>query len=172
MNRLPIGILAALTLALTLAGCASPPPISANPVTTATNAVTSILPGGASSASAIQTDLINAEWNLDQGVLIGALAPNDPVDACMHSALTQLGIEPVAAGGTAVPATPSFVPRETGPIDTGAALYILAQEAQKLSGGGITLPVPCKAIVGDLVIKGAANGLNILPGGSLLPKLN
>ena len=159
------------TLAL-LAACSNPAPISSNPVTTVTNIVSQANPGAGASAQAIQTQLLNAEWNLDQAVTIGILTATDPVDQCVHQVNTQLGIEPVAPGGTAPTPAAQFTPRMTGLLDSGAVAYILAQQAQKLTGGGITVPTGCKAIIGDLVIKGGTGAIKLLPGGSLLPTLN
>ena len=98
--------------------------------------------------------------------MIGALPANDPADSCMHSTLTSMGIEPPPAGTTAKP-IPSFVPRETGLIDMGAALYIQAQEAKTLKG--FTLAPNCYAIVGMFVVDAGKAALKVLPGAGLLP---
>jgi hypothetical protein len=158
-----VAIAGGLLAIVALAGCANPAPISANPVQTAGNDINSLLPGA---TGPIQTQLINAEWNLDQAIGVGALPATDPADACMHSTLKSIGIEPPPAGTTATP-VPSFVPRETGLIDTGAALYIQAQEAKQLAG--FTLPSTCYAIVGMFIVDAAKLGIKILPGGGLLP---
>lgn len=150
-----------------LAGCSNPAPISSNPVTTTTNIIGNILPGANSAKADISTQLVNAEYNLDQGVAIGVLQSGDPVDACLHQVNTQLGIEP---GSTAPPAA-SFTPRMTGLIDSGAAAYILAQQANSAKNGGIAVPPGCKAVIGDLVLKGAAGAINLVPGGGILPVL-
>ena len=169
MNRRTIITTAAL---LSVAACSNPAPISSNPATTATNIVSNVIPGAASGQQAIQTQLLNAEWNLDQAVTIGILTTTDPVDQCVHQVNTQLGIEPVPSGGTVPPAPAQFTPRMTGLLDSGAVAYILAQQARAAGQGGITVPTGCKAVIGDLVLKGAAGGIKLLPGGGLLPTLN
>ena len=151
-----------------LAGCTTPGTISSNPVTTATNTVSAAIPQLAPVGNGINAELLNAEQNLKNGVTIGILQPTDPVLGCLQQVNTQLGIEP----GTAAPPATSFTPIETGPIDTGAALYVIAQQALALKNGGITVPTSCKAIIGDLVLKGQANTTQLLPGGGLLPILH
>lgn len=161
--------LAALPLLALLAGCANPPPISANPVQSAVNQVSAVAPGP---VQTVETGLLNAEWNLDQAIAIGALPANDPADVCMHQALTQIGIEPAPAG-TATPPIKSFVPRETDLISTGAVIYIQIQQAKKIAGGGsITVPVSCKAVIGQFVLDAGALGIKLLPGGAILPVVN
>ena len=157
MNRL----LLALPLAM-LAGCMNPAPISSNPAQTAINDIANVVP--ASQKADLQSQMVNAEWNLDQAIAIGALPAGDPADACMHSVLTQLGIEP----GTPASTTPtSFVPRTTGLLDSGAALYVQVQQAKQLAGGGITVPVGCQAVVGMFVIDAVKAGVKV-GGGALL----
>lgn len=148
-----------------LTGCSSPAPISSNPVTTAMNIATAVVPSAGGRSQAIQTQLINAQWNLDQAkeLVPPILAADDPVDACV----TQ--VNALIAGGNA--ASTSFTPRTTGLLDTAAAAYILAQQANAAKNGGLAVPVGCKAIIGDLVLKGAAGGIKLVPGGNLLPTL-
>jgi hypothetical protein len=148
--------------ALALAACSSPPPISSNPVQTVTNAVSQTQVG-----KTVQQGLLDSEWNLDQAIAIGVLPANDPADACLHAALTQIGIEP----GTTPPATAQqFTPRISDLISGGSVLYILAQQAKQLKGAaGITVPVACEAVVGKFVLDAGALGLNAIPGGSIVP---
>lgn len=147
-----------LTIAAALAACAGstlpPPPISANPVQNIQQAVAAT-PIGQTVVQGLQ----DAEWNLDQAIVVGALPSDDPADACMHSALTQAGIEP---GSTAAPA-PSFVPKVSDLISGGSVLYILAQQAKAVQGGGINVPVPCEALVGKFVLDAGALGLQAAP---------
>ena len=161
-------IVVPVLLLMFLVGCASPPAISSNPVQTAGNAISAAIPQLAPVGNGINTELLNAEQNLKGGVTVGILQPTDPVLGCVQQVNTQLGIEP---GSTTTPAA-SFTPVETGPIDTGAALYVIAQQALTLKNGGITVPTACKAIIGDLVLKGQAGAAQILPGGGLLPTLH
>ncbi len=152
-----------LATALALAACSNPAPISSNPATTVTNIVANVT--GTQGSKDIQTQLINAQWNLDQAKALvpPILAADDPVDACV----TQINVQ-IAAGSSP---SGSFTPRTTGLIDTGSAAYILAQQALKAKNGGLAVPVGCKAVIGDMVLKGASGGIQLLPGGGLLPTL-
>lgn len=148
--------------ALGLAGCSSPPPISSNPTQTVTNAVAQTPIG-----KTVQQGLLDSEWNLDQAIAIGVLPANDPADACLHAALTQIGIEP---GTTPPPSAQQFTPRISDLLSGGSVLYILAQQAKQLkSQAGITVPVACEAVVGKFVLDAGALGLNAVPGGAIVP---
>lgn len=149
-----------------LSACATPVPISNNPVQEAAGAI------GLTQNSAVVKGLQNAEWNLDQAVSINILAANDPADQCLHQTLTNLGQE-LAADGTPVPSTAKqFTPRMTGLIDGGSVVYILAQQAKKVGANpGALVPASCEQIVGHFVIAGLnapANavlkaGVNLIP---------
>jgi hypothetical protein len=148
----------AIAALLALAGCATPPPISANPVQTVENAVSSALPGLLPS---IATDFQDAKFNLDSAITIGILLPSDPVDACLTSVLTMAGMLSPTAGA---PTTPSFTPKVTAPISlsAGSVLYILAQQAKKLAGNGSSLvPASCQQIAGSLLINAVNRPLNM-----------
>src|ERR1700677_2996981 len=73
-------------IAIALAACSSSNtiPISANPISEANGAAQNTQIG-----QTVDAGLLNAEWNLDQAIVVGALPATDPADACMHSALTQ-----------------------------------------------------------------------------------
>jgi hypothetical protein len=165
-----------LLLGACLAGCANPPAISANPIASGVNDINAvaaaIAPNSApAAAAAIQTGLLNAEWNLDQAIKAKVLPASDPADLCLHQVNTQLGIEPAAAGAPATPVA-SFVPRETGLIDTGSVVYIQIQQAKQVAAGGVAqIPPGCTSVVGMLVIDAASVGIKGLPGGNLLPNL-
>lgn len=154
-----------LAFLLALVGCAQAP-ISANPIQ---STVTAVVPQQVQQT--VQTDLLSAEWNLDQAIAVGALAPDDPADKCLHGALTQIGIEPPPPGTTpTVP--PSFAPKNDGLVSLGAVLYVRFQQLKKLQGGGsLTIPTDCKALVGQFVLDAGAAGIKGLPGGSLIPTL-
>lgn len=164
-----------------LAACSSPPPISSNPVVTATNQVNAIVPlAGANNL--VVTGLQNAAFNLDNAMAIGALPGTDPASACVHGVLKQLGadvtvtptgVTPVAlpSGGTAT----SFTPKVSDLISGGSVAYILFQQAKQVQAGGIAVPTGCAAIVGQIVIDGAKTGINagvgVLTGGLTAPLL-
>lgn len=155
---------------LALGACAdkNPGPISANPVQDVNAHLAQVAPGAAMVGGTIQQGLLDAEWNLDQAILVGALPKNDPADSCLHGALTQLGIEP-NTDGTAPPPAPSFTPRESDLISRGSVLYIRAQQAKALAGGGgLTVPVGCEAIIGRIMLDAAKQGGNLVPGGSII----
>lgn len=134
-------ILLALPL-LFLAACASTPSlISGAPPGTIT--ITN---------STVVTDLQDASYNLDNALAVGALAADDPAPKCLHDVLVKAGIE-VPAGST--PAK-TFVPKYGGVASTGAVAYILAQQAKAASKVGITVDVSCEALVGRVVLDGAA----------------
>lgn len=151
-NLIPLSLVAALAACT---GSSIPPPvISANPIQTVGSTVASTSVG-----QTVTQGLQNAEWNLDQAIVVGALPSDDPADACLHSALTQMGIEP----GTTTPPAPSFTPKVTDLISGGSVLYILAQQAKAVQGGGITMPVSCEALVGKFVLDAGALGVQVAP---------
>lgn len=142
-------------LALTLVSCTT---ISANPAKD--TLVASGRVGGV-----VQQGLLDATFNLDSAVKVGALDASDPAPACFHSVLQQLGIDPsMPAQG---PDT-SFVPRRSDLISEGSILYIRARQLQKLQGAGVTTPPACKALIGQFLLDAAAAGLKVQPGGGLL----
>lgn len=160
MRRIAI---ASLCLVLAVAGCSSPPPISTNPVQTITSQVAATPVG-----KTVEQGLLDAEWNLDQAISIGALPAGDPADGCLHSALTLIGIEP-GSNGQPTPAPAQFTPRISDLISGGSVLYILAQQAKQAQAGGINVPVACEALVGQFVIQAGALGLQAIPAASILP---
>lgn len=146
-----------------LGGCAQAP-ISANPVQ---SSVQALVP--AQIQHTVETDLLSAEWNLDQAILIGALPKDDPADACLHSSLTLIGIEPSPDGSTAPP-PPTFTPKNDGLVSLGAIAYVRLQQAKKLTGGGsIQVPQGCKTIIGQFVLDAGAAGVKAFPGAGILP---
>ena len=110
--------------------------------------------------------LLDAAYNLDQAVTVGALDATDPAPACVHGVLKDLGIDP------ANPSTPlpSFTPRVSDLISAGAVLYVRVQQAKRLQGG-IVVPADCKALIGQFVMDAAAAGIKVFPGTGLLPVL-
>ncbi len=111
----------------------------------------------------VEQGLINASWNLDQAIIVGALGPHDPAATCLHDILGYLGLEP---GSTLLP---SFTPRVSDLISEGSVLYIRAKQSQRLAGVGVAVPEGCKALLGQFVIDAGQAGKNLLPGGGLLP---
>jgi hypothetical protein len=83
------------------------------------------------SETTVQAGLLNAEWNLDQAIALGMLPANDHADACMHAALTKIGIEPAQAGKPGAKSPASFTPRVTDLISGGAVLYIQGRTGQE-----------------------------------------
>lgn len=140
--------------ALALAGCATPAQISANPLPAVTNPT-------------IVTDLQSAAFDLDSAVAVGALAPDDPAPKCLHNVLQKAGIETPPG----VTAAASFTPKVDGAASAGAVAYILAQQAKKLTAGGITVDVSCEALLGRVVIDGVNTTVKVLPIPSLLKGL-
>lgn len=169
-------IIGVLALVATLSACGGK--ISSNIVTDAVQAQASTAPVSANATQAttspkIVTDLQSAEFNLDNAVTVGALSANDPAPACLHNALTQLGIEP----GTTASTPPSFQPKNDGFFSAAAILYIRAAQVKKLTGGNsIQVPVSCKALIGQIVMDAIAagnkvGGLSGLPGSGVLNAL-
>lgn len=142
-----------LSVAL-LAGCATPPPISTNPIQTVTNAVAATPIGGT-----VVTGLQNAAFNLDSAVQIGVLPMNDPADGCVHGALQLIGQDVVLGPMGENPVTPvtptkQFTPKVTDLLSGGSVAYILAQQAKQIAGGGVTVPASCEQLVGHFVLTG------------------
>jgi hypothetical protein len=159
MRKIILGLPIVALAACSNAGSTLPPPtISAQPASTVAAAVAATPVG-----QTVQQGLLDAEWNLDQAIKVGALPVSDPADACMHAALTQIGIEPSASG---TPATPpaSFTPKVSDLISGGSVLYILAQQALAAkASGGLAVPVSCEAVIGQFVIQAGAVGINAAP---------
>ena len=116
-------------------------------------------------AGVVKQGLIDASWNLDQAVIVGALDAKDPAPLCFRSILGQLGIDPNK------PPTPgeSFSPRVSDGISAGSVLYIRVQQAKRLQGGGVQAPSDCTALVGMFFMDAARAGIKSQPGGGLLP---
>ncbi len=146
-----------LPLAL-LAGCST---ISGNPASDL-RASSGLL------GKTVAQGLLDATFNLDSAVKVGALDATDPAPPCFHSVLQQLGIDP--AMPTQGPDT-SFTPRRSDLISEGSILYIRARQLQKLQGAGIQTPPACKALIGQFLIDAAGAGLKVQPGGGLLVPL-
>ncbi len=151
-----------LLLALAvLSGCVSTPE---KIVATPTGSTLPIPITSPTLIAALQADA----YNLDQAVVIGALAKDDPAPACLHDFLQKAGIE-IPPGGTA-PA--SFAPKPEGKA---SILYIQVQQAKSIAGGGIKVSTPCLALIGQLRLDeatAAARGAEALlpiklPGGLL-----
>jgi hypothetical protein len=109
------------------------------------------------------TQLVNAGWDLDQATSLGIMPANDPADGCVNSAIQQLGLASAAPG--AAPAPPaSFVPRTTGALDTAVTFYIAAQQLQSLgTPGTLNFSVPCRAVIGDIMLELMQAGLALPP---------
>lgn len=145
--------------ALLLSACATPPPISSNPVQTATNAVAATPIGGT-----VVQGLKDAEFNLDSAINIGVLAKDDPADACLHSSLVALGQE---GGQTPLP-TQSFTPKVSDLISAGSVAYILAMQAKTIqANGGLALPPSCEQLIGHFVLKGVSAPANAVISGAI-----
>jgi hypothetical protein len=166
MKRILI-LLVATTAAL--AGCASTPSkITGSGANTNLAAAAPALP---ITNPTIVTDLQSAAFNLDNAVAVGALSANDPAPKCLHGILQQAGIE-TPPGATA---PQSFVPKNDGVASLGAIAYIQVQQAKRFAGTGVSVPVDCKALLGQFVLdgmSGAAKVAPIVPGLRLLPALN
>jgi hypothetical protein len=153
-----VRLLATLSLLILCAGCSS---ISANLAVDAGA-------GSGPLGKAIQQGLLDATFNLDSAVKVGALDAIDPAPPCFHGVLQQLGIDPSLP--TQGPGT-SFTPKVSDLISAGSVLYIRAQQLRKLQGAGVQTPVACKALIGQFLIDAAGAGVKIQPGGGLLPVL-
>lgn len=140
---------------LLLAACASTPELIVGTGTDAQGQVVQPSPLAGLSGGQVAVDLQSAAYNLDNAIAIGALVPTDPAAACIHGVLQQAGIE-IPAGGTA-PKT--FVPKNDGVVSLGAIAYIMVQQSK--ASPGITVPMDCKALIGQFVVDGlgAANKL-------------
>lgn len=134
-----------LALGLILAGCTT---ISADPIHDVISAVPAPS-SGSSIQGTVTQGLLDASSNLDKAVTVEALDATDPAPACLHATLKDLGIDPASPQST----VPSFVPKVSDLISAGSVLYIRAQQAKKLAAnGGLTVQIPCKALIGQLVI--------------------
>lgn len=114
--------------------------------------------------------LIDASWNLNEAVRVGALLPDDPAPACLKSTLRDLGVDPDAPAAEPLP---SFAPRVNGPISGASVLYIRARQLERATAEpDFKLSFECKALVGQIVIDAgrAARriGSAILPGGGVI----
>lgn len=143
---------------MALGGCSNPAPISASPITNATTALGAL--GGGSASDLVTTGILNAQYNLDNAVKVGALAATDPAPACVDQAVAIMGI-----GGT--PAA-SFTPKISDAISAGSVGYIYFQQVKSLTGGSITLPQSCLAILGQMVLD-VQKGVNQAAIGALIP---
>ena len=145
----------------TLAACANPAPISTNPAADVISTLKSI--GGPSTGvDPVTQGLIDAAFNLDSAQKIGILDANDAMPPCVHSVLTDLGINP---DGTVTPNTNQFTPRISDLIGAGSVLYIRTKQAQKLQASGLQTSIACDALLGQIVRAAAKAGIKI--GGSL-----
>jgi hypothetical protein len=132
-----------------LAGCQTPPQISGNTLTNAVNAVNAA--GGGQATDLVSTGILNAQYNLNEAVTVGALSATDPAPGCINQAVAVMGI-----GGTAAA---SFTPKITDAISLGSVGYIYLQQVKSLTGGSISLPTNCLALLGQMVLD-VQSGLN------------
>lgn len=107
----------------------------------------------------IATDLQSASYNLDQAVTVGALSKDDPAPKCLHGVLQQAGLESTPGAAQAQ----SFVPKNDGVASLGSIAYIQVQQAKQLTGRGVTVPVDCKALLGQFVIDGLTTASKVVP---------
>jgi len=130
-------------IAIALAACQNPPPISTAPIPTVAQTVSQDL----GLQNTIQTDLADAQYDLQQAAQLGIIPATDPALTCLN-----------ALQGILNPTTPpkQFTPKIGGAASTGAVAYILAQQAKAASGGGLAglVPSDCKALIGDILLKG------------------
>lgn len=127
-----------------LAGCATPPPI--------TNTPQRELPIPIPADSSVGTGLINAAWNLDQAVGIGALPADDPAPSCVHGFLQQANLEPTPGA----PPGKSYTPKVTDMISAGSVLYI--RQRQAAGKAPYKPPASCDEILGAMVRQAAVAG--------------
>jgi hypothetical protein len=151
-----------------LSACQSPGTISAGLPQDIAAAVPESGPAGIKGT--VTQGLVDTAWNLDEAIAVGALDRNDPAPGCLDAVLGDLGI-----GKSAGLPLPSFTPKVSDLISGGSVLYIRAQQAKRLAGGGIELQIPCQALVGKLVIDAAKAGINagasLVPGAGLLQRV-
>lgn len=107
-----------------------------------------------STDSILGRDLIDAAWNADQAVAIGALPADDPLPLCLHSVLQETGLETGSAGD--LPAERSFAPRLSGVVSGGVVLYLKIQQAKAIASGATRLQLSneCLALVGRTMVDG------------------
>jgi len=147
-------VVGALLIPLLVAACANPPPITGNIVNDVANSVVPATPITGPGGTTAPTDnivaqgLINAAFDLDSAVQVGALSPTDPAPACVHSILLQAGLEN-PAGASVTPQ--SFVPKISDAISAAAVLYIRAQQVAALTNGGLTPSPTCDQLIGSIV---------------------
>ena len=107
-----------------------------------------------STDSILGRDLIDAAWNADQAVAIGALPADDPLPLCLHSVLQETGLETGPAADP--PAERSFAPRLSGVVSGGVVLYLKIQQAKAVASGATRLQLSneCLALVGRTMVDG------------------
>lgn len=98
--------------------------------------------------STVGKDLLASKRNFDNAVKIGVLPADNFAVSCLNDVIKDVGLD--ATQDT----SESFVPENAGAISAGTILYI---QSQQLSGFNVdNIATDCKAVVGDLVIKGLA----------------
>lgn len=161
MKRFSLTLATCMIAVFGLVACATPPTISANPVTTAANAIGSLPIGGQPIGGTVIAGLQNAAFNLDMATSIGVLPKTDPAAGCVHQALQAIGQDvalnsaggEVPVGGMSAP--PSFTTKVSDLLSAGSVAYILAAQAKLLAAsGGLSVPPSCEQLVGEFVIKG------------------
>lgn len=159
-------------LAVLLAACAAPTPISSNVLKDVTQAAGN---PAAPLTGTIIKGLQDSSFNLDNAMTVLALPPSDPAAACVHGVLQQVGADvtntltdevPVAVSGTST--SNQFTPKISDLLSAGSVAYIRFQQGKAAIGNGITVPVGCEALLGKIVIDGAnkaaQTGTGILTG--------
>ena len=145
MKRIFIIVFCALLGLLT--ACASTtisgPGATASPVVTPAPIVP--LPSG------LATDLVTAQANLQGAVSIGVLPAADPALACINNVITQAGLSATA------PPLQTFELKNSGLVSGATIVYIHAQQLKAAAdaAAGLTVPVSCKTLIGQMVVDGA-----------------
>lgn len=134
---------------LALCCCSNPPPISGSPITNVTNAIGAA--GGSGATDLVTTGILNAQYNLNEAVTVGALSATDPAPGCLNQAVGVMGLGATAGA--------SFVPKVTDAISLASVGYIYLAQVKQLTGGSITVPTNCLAVIGQMVLD-LQSGLN------------
>jgi uncharacterized protein YfiM (DUF2279 family) len=107
--------------------------------------------------------LLDAQYNLENAVAVGALPAEDPALPCVKSVLADLGV-----GQGEVQ---RFTPRVSELLSAASVAYIRARQLERERDTPFKLSADCKAIVGQIMIdfaKVASKGVGALPGGDLV----
>lgn len=114
-------------------------------------------------SNAVAQGLVDASWNLNEAVRVGALLPDDAGPKCLNRIVADLGLLADS------PERPSFKPRVNGPISGAAVVYIRAKQALREKAQDVSFE--CKALVGEIMIAAVRRADDLVPGGGIISRV-